>query len=258
MNIRKLNSITKYPSIPTFHDMGDRGRLLPTHIDLSGKIWATEKIDGTNARIIMHRNLCLIGERENFLTCLGDVIYNPSQGIVDTVLSVANRVYEQYLKENEYYLKEKQDNVVVVFGEVFGNRETPRHKQYGSGKTPGFRVFDVAYVDLDDLLDLSVENISSWRQHGGQSFLNVDELSKFCNKYGLCKVPDVSIDNIPLSLEDTLKCLESAIPKSLSVIDDKGIGNPEGIVVRTFDRSKIAKIRFEDYRKTLCSQKTTP
>lgn len=30
MDLRKLNSATKYPSILTYHEMGDRGRLNPT------------------------------------------------------------------------------------------------------------------------------------------------------------------------------------------------------------------------------------
>jgi hypothetical protein len=30
-----------------------------------------------------------------------------------------------------------------------------------------------------------------------------------------------------------------------------GLGRAEGVVIRTHDRKKIAKLRFEDYEKTL-------
>jgi hypothetical protein len=32
---------------------------------------------------------------------------------------------------------------------------------------------------------------------------------------------------------------------------DRAAGRPEGLVVRNKDRSKIAKLRFEDYERTL-------
>jgi len=39
------------------------------------------------------------------------------------------------------------------------------------------------------------------------------------------------------------------IPATLVALDSAAGGNPEGLVMRTVDRSRIAKIRFEDYQR---------
>jgi hypothetical protein len=43
--------------------------------------------------------------------------------------------------------------------------------------------------------------------------------------------------------------LESMLPTTLVALDTDAGGSPEGLVVRTADRSRIAKIRFEDYQR---------
>ena len=49
MDLRKLNSITKYPSIPTYHKIGEKGVLEDEVVSFgSDKIILTEKVDGTN------------------------------------------------------------------------------------------------------------------------------------------------------------------------------------------------------------------
>jgi hypothetical protein len=48
-----LNSLTKYPSIPTYHTLdAGNGGLLETSIDFEGRVIGTEKVHGTNSRII--------------------------------------------------------------------------------------------------------------------------------------------------------------------------------------------------------------
>lgn len=53
-DLRAVNSLTKYPSIPTYHalDPGNGG-LLDDAIPFMGRVIGTEKVDGTNARIIL-------------------------------------------------------------------------------------------------------------------------------------------------------------------------------------------------------------
>src|SRR5438034_7509139 len=53
IDLGKLNSMTKYPSILTYHALGDKGVLQETvQIPFEGRIIGTEKVDYTNARLI--------------------------------------------------------------------------------------------------------------------------------------------------------------------------------------------------------------
>lgn len=53
VDLAKLNSMTKYPSILTYHALGDKGVLQDAvQIPFSGRIVGTEKVDGTNTRLI--------------------------------------------------------------------------------------------------------------------------------------------------------------------------------------------------------------
>jgi hypothetical protein len=45
--------------------------------------------------------------------------------------------------------------------------------------------------------------------------------------------------------------LSEHLPKTKCLLSPSGLGVPEGIVLRNYDRSKIAKARFEDYARTL-------
>lgn len=73
----KINTLTKYPSILTLHKLGEKGRLtneLTTPVE--GEImYATEKIDGTNVRIICYGTEYLIGSREFILHHCGDLYF---------------------------------------------------------------------------------------------------------------------------------------------------------------------------------------
>jgi hypothetical protein len=74
-DLRKLNSATEYPSIPTYHALGERGVLLNDHVSFHGQgIVATEKVDGTNSRITLMPDGCyLVGSREELLHAKGDL-----------------------------------------------------------------------------------------------------------------------------------------------------------------------------------------
>jgi len=51
VDLAKLNSLTKYPSILTYHALGDKGILQETvQVPFDGRVIGTEKVDGTNRR----------------------------------------------------------------------------------------------------------------------------------------------------------------------------------------------------------------
>jgi hypothetical protein len=83
VDLTALNSLTKYPSIPTHHELDPKnGGLLESATAFVGSVIGTEKVDGTNGRIIvLPDGNWIIGSREELLHARGDVIANPALGI---------------------------------------------------------------------------------------------------------------------------------------------------------------------------------
>lgn len=239
----KINTLTKYPSILTLHQM-DRGKLKEElSLDMSGVVYATEKIDGTNVRIIMWEDEYLIGSRDNILHYKGDLYFDPAQTIVEGFYNLNIPTVAT-------------SKLTVVFGEYYGGKVSSNSKQYGTEKT-GFRVFDV--VEFEDLsvLDLPLEEISRWREHSdgkgglvyGQNFLNLQERTKKFKEYEF--VPTIEFPITDYSHSGVLNLLKSCIPTTQVNLTDTAGMKPEGVVLRNFDRTKIIKVRYEDYEKTL-------
>lgn len=250
----KLNTATKYPSIPTYHKLGDRGRLTDElNVDFGDdEVVVTEKIDGTNARIVRYAESTLgpgsrpeesylIGSRKEFLFASGDWMHNPAQHIVETVRPFADEVVVGSVMASL--------SVQVIYGEVYGAGIGKGGKQY-SASHRGFRIFDLWQLDpftLREFLDSSsLEEVSRWRKAGGQPFLNWGHPGFVIRP----RVPKLTSEPPPRSIVDTYEWLHQ-FSQTLAVVDETGTGRAEGVVVRTPDRSKIAKIRFEDYRRTL-------
>lgn len=257
--LRCLNSFTKYPSIQTYHEINSG--ILNENLtdgmcfDKDEKIYITEKIDGTNSRIIVFNGDYIIGSREELLYHKGDMFGNPSQSIVDTVKPIAEDICRKIARNDKMY---------VFYGETYGSNING-FKHYTSHKTAGFRFFDITITDMTEedaerIFNMSLDSISSWREHGGQHFVSVDVFHKILDDLGFPKdarVPYIREDiggNIPVSLDEVYSWLKE-FESTNAVLDDDferigGRGRAEGVVVRNGDRSKIRKIRFEDYAKT--------
>lgn len=252
-HLARLNSATKYPSILTYHALGERGRLTEERnvsfedVD-PDDVEVTEKIDGTNTRVIIpprNQGNILIGSRTELLHYRGDVIANPAQGIVATVNSTpVARPVADFAHESDW---------TVLFGEVYGGRVSSGSKNYTTRPdVTGFRLFDVARVPAR-VLDMDRDEIAAWRDGGGQDFARTDVLGQWADDLGLRLVPlIVPVAAPPVSVADTHTWLSGVflLDGSFARLDSTGKGRPEGVVVRTADRSRIAKIRFEDYERT--------
>ena len=241
IELRKLNTATKYPSIPTYHALGERGKLLEETVNFGGQpVIATEKIDGTNSRVmLMPDGRYLIGSREELLHAKGDLIHNPALGIVDSLKSVADQLVSSY--------RTPENTVTTIYLETYGGKTTAAAKQYTSQREVGYRLFDVNRVPLE-VLEKEREEISIWRENGGQSFLAEESLVEFAAEFQLELTPRIAVvDSIPTDINATYAWLKSQISKTQVALDAKAGGSPEGLVVRTADRSKTAKIRYEDY-----------
>lgn len=241
-----LNSMTKYPSIPTFHTLDPaNGGLIETQVEFPGAVIGTEKVDGSNARVIsLPGGEYLLGSREELLYAKGDLIGNPAQGIVAALRSFADG------------LAPVEDDVVRVhYVEVYGGKVTAASKEYTGDRVVGYRLFDVAVVaDYRKVLALAPQQISAWRDGGGQTWLGEDELTATAERDQLALTPrlfTVDAAELPSGLAAMREFLGERLPATLSALDDSAGGKPEGIVLRTPDRSVIAKARFQDYDRTL-------
>ena len=252
IDLNKLNSMTKYPSIPTYHTLNPKdGCLEEPAIEFPcGTVYATEKLDGTNSRVVlMPDGKFLIGSRKEFLCCGDDVIYNQSLGIVDIMRDTAEKITRKI---------DLPDCISVFFFESYG--KGINSKAY-STKSTSHRMFDVATItekQFNEMMEWPIGNISAWRENGGQNFYSIDRQKCIAESLSIERVPDlleVSVDFMPKTLTNALKFLEDNIPSTQAAIDDSGKGDPEGIVFRSSDRRVIAKARYEDYKRTFKKQK---
>lgn len=260
ISLDKLNSMTKYPSIELYHRMDDKYRLTDQRnfdqVFPSSPVFGSEKIDGTNSRIIlMPDGYFILGSREELLFAKGDLIGNPAQQIVTTL---SNLVYS--IPENAY----QDDRITVIYGETYGGKGISQgSKQYSAGKNAGYLVFDVMVLLLeewDELYQLEPNQIASWRDRGGQPFLELDYINNFLNNirrngYNTLKtVPhlfECEFQALPQTVSEMYDFMLKVQPTSNAVLDEGVPGIPEGIVLRTYDRKFITKVRREDYEKAL-------
>jgi len=253
MNLAKLNSATKYPSILTYHEAGDRGRLkdvVQVPFPAGQPIYVTEKVDGTNGRIVMLPDgprAYIIGSREEFLFAQGDLIWNTTYDIKTVLEPIAERLSKVIKPSNG-------TQIVVYFFEIYG-AGLPSAKQYTNGKTIAARLFDVASVPLE-ILEKPIEKISSWRDYEGQRFWTGEKLDAVMSD--LARTYSVSVERVPFAAEaQSLPTSIAATYEWLKQFERSrcdlggGKGRAEGVVVRTADRKTIAKLRFEDYERTL-------
>jgi hypothetical protein len=250
VDLVKLNSLTKYPSIPTYHTLDPKnGNLLDEVVPFEGLVIGTEKVDGTNARVIcLTDGSFILGSREEFLYARGDLIGNSALGIVEAMKATAERLRQEDLSA-----------VVVYYFEVYGGKVTGSSKQYTGEGRIGSRLFDVATIpEYEVLLRRSTSQISQWREGGGQVFLDEAALHSIAERYSLELTPrvfEVEASELPKGIEATYSFLQQASPTTLCALDSLAGGKPEGLVVRTLSRSVIAKARFADYERTLKKRK---
>jgi hypothetical protein len=246
VDLAKLNSLTKYPSIPTYHTLDPKnGSLLDEATAFAGAVIGTEKVDGTNSRIIsLPDGSYLLGSREELLYARGDLIGNPALGIVDALKITADRLCDGSRAE-----------ITVYYVEVFGGKVTGASKQYTGEQRVSFRLFDAARLsEYDALLAQPAAQIALWRESGGQSFATEAALQEIAAQHGLTLTPrlfTIGAAELPRDIPETQAFLRAHLAETRCRLDDAAGGRPEGIVLRAPDRSTIAKARFEDYERTL-------
>lgn len=246
----RLNSATKYPSVPTFHEMTDKGLLTDKIADLGpGPFFLTEKIDGTNTRIIITPHGYLIGSREQILYAQGDIIGDPALNIVNHVRPIAENIWSKRGCLD--------DSIVTIYGETYGGKVTAGSKQYTSNGTYGFRVFDLSKQNINSIPS-TLEDIAIHRDARG-GFADNLAIMDFCRETGIPRVHELgyepNTDKLELSHDDAYTLLKWTLPQTFSALDSNAGKKAEGVVISNRDRTKIAKLRFDDYERVLMRKK---
>lgn len=254
LDLTKLNSITKYPSILTYHKLAEREKdgLIEELISTSTfedeeKINIYEKIDGENSRIVLIGDGkevdYFIGSRKELLHAKGDRISIPTGNIANYFKSIAEDISEE--------LKGFEGLIVIYFESYGGN--TPKTKNYSNDKTQNGRIFDVFELTKDEfgeLLSKDSNYIANWRDNGNQPYYSCEKRVELAEKLKLTTAPlldSTKGKNIPKSIKDVYNWLNNYKETKVGI---NSIGKSEGVIIRTNNREKIAKIRFEDYEKT--------
>jgi hypothetical protein len=242
-DLRILNSATKYPEILTYHALGERGRLTDSlTATFDGPTLLFEKVDGTNIRVIKDgTGDWIIGSREDLLTAKGDRVANKFEGVVEALGDLPDRLPNPFNQARVYYM------------EVYGGRITGNAKNYSKSGATGFRIFDVATVPLNLFTHWTLDQVSGWRKRGGQEWFPWDQVQALVGGLdGIETVPELGrcdATELPTEHQTMLDWLERKAPKTRCGLTEQGPA--EGIVLRSPDRTQIAKARFQDYRRTL-------
>ncbi|WP_026930154.1 RNA ligase family protein [Glycomyces tenuis] len=253
LRLEAIDTATKYPSIPTWHQMGDKGILTETTtvaFEPGEPIYLTEKIDGTNARIIaLPDGDWLLGSRKQLLAARGDRV--PNQGSEAQVVIAALATAAETIAAGW-----NGPGVLAVYCEVYGAGIGRAWRNYTANRHhAGVRVFDAAQID-PAVFEWDTARIAAWRDGGGQDF--GPDSAEAIRDAGIEPVPDLGgIDgaDLPAAIEPTAQWLRARLRQSRAVLDEGGAARPEGIVARGADRSKIVKLRFADYAATLRQQR---
>ncbi len=230
-DLGRLHARTAYPLIPSYHppdpDTGDLGPVMPKP---AGDVIATELLDGVTCRVLLFADgSYLIGNPQRWLYASGDVIGDAAMGVVTAVRPLADRLSATASVE--------PDTALVVYGELFGGK-TPAAARYTSRKEVGYRTTDVASVNLSGDADVA--------------FLNEKGLTAFAGEHVLSLVPRVArfpARDLPNKPDGVLTLLEEVLSSSRCRLDADAEGDPAGLIVRSPDRSWIAALRFDDYRR---------
>lgn len=250
--IEKLNTMTKYPSILTYHELNRGGvrDVLTKPEEMPGDdelIIISEKVDGTNYRIVTTCDDWYIGSRDRFTAAYGDRLCTDE--LAKTVFGTAANLSGEI---------DTWGNLTVVYGEVYGWKiQKPRYNK-GDDRTREFAVFDIWQMPLDqarEILEKPIDEIVAWREGNQQPWFRYERLNDAVDVLVAEEVPlwtTITAGRLPKGAKETQEWLQKFKNSMATFVVNQPhdmYGKAEGIVIRTADRSWIRKLRFEDYAK---------
>jgi hypothetical protein len=225
----------------------------PPAVVFDAPVFVSEKVDGTNARIIVDADGdWIIGSRENLLGARGDRICDPSMGIVAALRDFADQAEES---------ESPSDELLVLYVEVYGHKIGGAAKGYTNSGRVGFRIFDAAIfhrTPMSVLRAMEPAALSAWRESGEMPFMEDGALAVLAKQIGVERTPvlagGVPASTLPVSHAECIAYLADLGATQCHLDERPGVGMlaaMEGVVVRTADRRQIAKLRVEDYTRAL-------
>lgn len=137
---------------------------------------------------------------------------------------------------------------------VFGGKVGSNAKQYSHDSSKcGFRLFDFAWIAAArQYLEAPTSEIASARERTEyQLWADLVRLDELVAGNTAPRNLNLRIGaDFPIGIAETLDWLKSWDNSGVT-LDSIAAGKSEGVVIRNKDRSKIAKLRFEDYARTL-------
>lgn len=262
LTAEELNGMTKFPSIYPLHEFIRVGKKMlahgePIHSIKDKEFDITEKIDGTNIRIIIHRNCneVFIGGRGELLAYNKDLLYNDKYGVIDII----NKTFDEKILDSFHKSSFWDGNeFLILYGELFGKGIQKRGKQYNA-EGRDFRLFAVRSLTIETINVFKSISRENWhsvrRKNTSMRFFPFGDVLEIRDKLGLQTVPYHGTINI-----DDLATPEE-VSNFIKDFTNSSINNArsEGIVLHSLDSSDYDhaehgtnfasfKLKFENYR----------
>jgi hypothetical protein len=246
-----FDNATQYPSILELHKRNPKGELteeFAVSFDEGEKVSISEKVDGFNVRI-----LCMyvdgeprwvVGGRTELLGASNSLVFSKSNDVVKDLHKLADMFCQRNAQSGK---------MVVLWGELYGGQKTPKWANYAAEPTPCFRAFDAAEFSEEEcelLRSFTPQQAAGYRDNGRIPFVSSERLAVLCGCGPIPRVPFLREETFtPKSLRETLEHYSAMLPVTRAAMGVEG--TPEGVVIRNADRTKIAKVRFAEYRKAI-------
>ena len=229
----KLNALTQYPSILSFHKLNDEGKAInelasadyqptPPRPEKMNVI-IQEIIDGEIIRIIVLDNDYFIGNKNEIIHAKGDRIVLDSM-IIPVYKSLSN-FFQANLSSNE--------RMMILYGVLYG-KGIKGHDRYIQNDDSDEELIKCLLVDgftikIQDVIGLfkdnSVSFIENWVNTLHQPFWALSTLNKFCNACNVNQLSNLgevtTLNKIPQDINEMKQWIKLYKTSSLTLTNTK-------------------------------------
>jgi len=253
-DLELLEAVTRWPSIKSYHKMDEHGRLIDElrFPEIAGEaVYATEKVDGSNVRVVVDSLLRVsVGTRNQLVMFRGEAAAQDSMGVVGALrglprsLSISGRPSPGHVR--------------AYYGELYGGAING-HGHYTQDKTRmQWALFAIADFDIEALSQLERAEIAARRRLLTTDGVHAEgRLGEYVMIHGGGEdsptVPYLGRRHAPpATVAEAAEWLAHVLgPVTRAAIGDAKPGKPEGVVITGVESGLIAKLRVKDYEGAL-------